>query len=464
MYINYHVFKYGNRYFVFSKTLFDYDEINAKQYDWLKKHESEEEIQIDKQLELDRTDSYFNHRKIKFLEDNNFTTGYFSFPPSHRCNLRCRYCFADGGENYQDIKKDFNQEDIYQICKFMMHEFLPNANSYKLDFASGGEPLLNQQFLFNSLVRMKENFEKNDKKLMIWLCTNGTCKDIDIVKKLSHLGVQIGISLDGDEKLQNEIRVYKNGAGTYQDVINFINHIQTSQDIKRISKQLWGLAVISTKTHSLVELHNHHKNIGFQSLQMKPVRLSKENDLSFNKHNLGHLKEIVSEYLDFLYDKVKENVFQDIMMIANENDFIGKLFLRIINQTPITMRCYAGRAKVSIAANGKVYPCDSFIGNEEFCLGDIWNGLDSDKRNLFFHQNVDNKKTCQNCWIKYICGGDCYHNSYVNNGRIDEPDSVLCEVNIHIVEEIIVFICNLQRDHDKQYRTLKRLLKMRSNL
>lgn len=147
-----------------------------------------------------------------------------------------------------------------------------------------------------------------------------------------------------------------------------------------------------------------------------------------------------------------------------KNDFIGKLFLRIINQTPITMRCYAGRAKVSIAANGKVYPCDSFIGNEEFCLGDIWNGLDSDKRNLFFHQNVDNKKTCQNCWIKYICGGDCYHNSYVNNGRIDEPDSVLCEVNIHIVEEIIVFICNLQRDHDKQYRTLKRLLKMRSNL
>jgi uncharacterized protein len=464
MFNYYHVFEYQEKKYIFDRVFFDCDEITSEQYHILKSNENQEEIQSIDQIGLSRTNAYFRSKKIKFLEEETFSFGYFSFPPSHKCNLCCRYCFADAGENYSDQKKEFKKEDIDQISKFMMYDFLPNADSFKLDLASGGEPLLNQKLIYDCLIQVKDNFEKNNKKLFIWLCTNGTCKELDIVKKLSHLGVQFGVSMDGDEKLQNEMRIYKDGSGTYNDVIDFVKQIQDSPDIKRVSKQLWGLAVITAKTKSLVDIHKHHKNIGFQALQMKPARLSKNNVLSFNNGNISSLMAMISEYIYFLYNGIKMNNFKDIIMIANDNDFIGKLLLRIINQTPTSMRCYAGRAKVSIAANGKIYPCDSFIGNDEFCLGNIWDGVDHNKSKLFFRQGVDNKKTCRDCWIKYVCGGDCYHNSYVNNKKIDEPDIILCKINIHIVKEILVFIHNLQRESPNTYNNLKRILKMRSNL
>jgi len=460
----YHVFEYEGKKYIFDKLFFDCEEITEKQYLFLKKNEKQEEKSLVEQFGFKKNGKYFREKRISFREEEKYSTGYFSFPPTHSCNLNCKYCFADSGKIYTAQKKMFDSNDIDQISKFMIHDFLPDVDTFKLDFASGGEPLLNSSKTVDLIKRIKKNFEKENRLLQIWLCTNGTCHNMDTIKSLSHLGVQIGISLDGDKYIHDEMRIYKNGKGTYEDVIDFIQKVQSSSDIKRISKQLWGLAVVTSKNNSLIDIHKHHRNIGFQSIQMKPVRLDSTHELAFNLDNIIKLKKMISEYISFLYENLILGDFKDVVMIANDNHFIGKFLLRMINQNPVLMRCYAGRAKISIAANGQIYPCDSFIGKKDFCIGNIWTGIDELKREEFFNQSVDNKDSCKKCWIKYICGGDCYHNAYMHNLRIDVPDTITCEINKHIVKELLMFVDELKRENESYYEVLKHMLRLRSNL
>lgn len=464
MFCYYHVFEYKGKKYIFDKLFFDCEKITERQYFFLKKNEKQPEISSIEQLGFKISNIYFREKRVKFHEEEKFSTGYFSFPPTHSCNLNCKYCFAEAGLKYTEQKKVFVRKDIDQISKFMTHDFLPDAHSFKLDFASGGEPLLNSSNTIDFIARIKDNFEKENKNLSIWLCTNGTCHNIDVIKALSHMGVQIGISLDGDKKTNDEIRVYKNGDGTYDDIVEFINKIQSSKEIKRISKQLWGLAVITSKNNNLIDIHKHHRNIGFQCIQMKPARLNITHELAFNLENVDKLKKAISEYVSFLYQRLKLGDFSDIVMISNDNHFIGKFLLRIITQKPILMRCYAGRAKISIAANGQIYPCDSFIGNKDFCIGNIWTGINETKREQFFRQSVDEKDDCKICWIKYICGGDCYHNSYLHNLKIDVPDIINCEINKHIVIELLMLVSKLKQEKEAHYKALKHTLELRSNL
>lgn len=65
-----------------------------------------------------------------------------SFTPIHECDFACRYCFAQGGKTYCDQKKRFLDADIDKILDFFFTKIYPDAKRYRIDFVSGGEPLL----------------------------------------------------------------------------------------------------------------------------------------------------------------------------------------------------------------------------------------------------------------------------------------------------------------------------------
>ncbi|MFQ9150415.1 MAG: SPASM domain-containing protein [Blautia sp.] len=58
-------------------------------------------------------------------------------------------------------------------------------------------------------------------------------------------------------------------------------------------------------------------------------------------------------------------------MIINENDQFGKILKRLILNQLHIRRCYAGCNKITICPDGSIYPCDSFVGKENYKIGDI---------------------------------------------------------------------------------------------
>lgn len=57
-----------------------------------------------------------------------------------------------------------------------------------------------------------------------------------------------------------------------------------------------------------------------------------------------------------------------LLLILNDNDYFGKIIKRIILKEAYAFRCKAGRSKITVCPNGDIYPCDSFVGKEDYFI------------------------------------------------------------------------------------------------
>lgn len=142
------------------------------------------------------------------------------------CNLRCKYCYANGGD-----KKEYM---TFETAKKAID--LPKG-SFKLQLA-GGEPLLN----FELIKEIHSYLKKQKPNIKMQIQTNGTLIDDKIGKWVKEMGIPIGVSLDGPFEVNESIR------GSTKEVIEGIktlgafgimtniNCVVTSESIKKLDK------------------------------------------------------------------------------------------------------------------------------------------------------------------------------------------------------------------------------------
>ena len=84
---------------------------------------------------------------------------------------------------------------------------------------------------------------------------------------------------------------------------------------------------------------------------------------------------------------------------------------------------------------GDLYPCHQFVGNEEFLLGNVDDGIMRDDLvGEFKCCNVYAQKECSKCFARYYCSGGCSANSYNFHGCIDDVYEIGCELERKRVE------------------------------
>jgi len=93
--------------------------------------------------------------------------------------------------------------------------------------------------------------------------------------------------------------------------------------------------------------------------------------------------------------------------------------------------CRAGYGYIAVAADGTIYPCSYFIGQEELrdrtCMGDVWYGLNRPKvRAEFLLVNQQRLSRCQVCVHKDSCGGGCPGANFTMTGSLISPSSNHC--------------------------------------
>jgi len=94
----------------------------------------------------------------------------------------------------------------------------------------------------------------------------------------------------------------------------------------------------------------------------------------------------------------------------------------------------ASMANLTVAPDGSFYPCEGFVGQEEYRLGDVTTGFDEAAMAHFSRLYVDDKPGCQDCWARYQCGGGCYLLGAMVNNDIAKPDPAECELTRFLVE------------------------------
>lgn len=432
---------------------------------------SEEEfLQIISDLRPQEIEKYKNiissKKKIESTEDNvinesdkDILEGKSDFTlcmhATRRCNLNCKYCF--GGEKYLP-KQEISIDMAKQAIDFMVFDYGRNAKMYTIDLAGSGEPLLRFDFIKEIEKHCETIRNKTGKKVIITFPTNATMLNEEHIHYFEeHSDVLYGISIDGDEK-GNSNRVYQNGKSTFSDVLKGID-ITTNEHC--------GFAVTVTKNNENVDeiydyLYSLEKG---DAISTHLVRDFGESDTSLYKINIDNLLSGYRRLTEQFIEQMRIGNFDYVKPILNGDDLYGGFILMAIQKGLIAKyRCDAGQNRIAVDENGKLYACSVMNGNENFCIGNIFDGIDLEKRNRFTQCNIEQSEKCQKCWCKNICRGECMTISYLNSGELYQPNDYMCEIRKRLIALAITFVEYVKTNIPKGYNELvKHIVGTRNN-
>lgn len=462
-YSTYHTFEKNGNYYLFDNARFYNCVIDKRIHEALTNNKSY--LLSDKERRIFKD---FSDHNIFFVDEQpkqylrpKYNMVIISMALSHRCNLKCKYCFADAGENFKGVQRDFDEKSINLTIDFLLNDYyFSQYDYYRINLVSGGEPLLNKPLFRMFIETAFKCFKKANKHLYIWFATNGTLLTEEDLLFISKYNVGYGISIDGDKLANDRLRIYSNSLGTYDDIVNNIKNIQESKAVPQKLKELWGLMVYTRQNEELLNNIIHLQKLGFSTVQMRFVR-SNDETLCLN---ITDINDRVLAFIDIIFEQAISGDDSLLRLISNDNDYIGKIIKRILLQNSTEVRCGAGSYMFSFTTDGSIYPCDCFVGNSDYKMGDIYNGITHHHFKRFEDLSVYQRKKCNICWAKYVCGGDCYHNSYLKNGDILIPDDNYCELILQIIESIISNTNRLQSMNKEIYNAFCNFLKIRERM
>ena len=340
---------------------------------------------------------------------------------AHDCNLACQYCFAEEGE-YHGRRALMS----FEVGKKALDFLVANSGSRRnleVDFF-GGEPLMNWEVVKQLVEYGRSIEEANNKKFRFTLTTNGVLLNDEILDFVNKEMGNIVLSTDGRKEVHDRMRPFRNGKGSYDLIMPKFKKAAESRNQT-------NYYVRGTFTHYNLDFSKDVLSLadeGFKQISVEPVVASPEDAYALRTEDLPQIFEE--------YDKLA------VEMIKREKEGRGFNFFHfMIDLTggPCVYKrlsgCGSGTEYLAVTPWGDLYPCHQFVGNEDFLLGNVDDGIV--KKNIgeeFKQCNVYSKPKCKDCFAKLFCSGGCAANSYNFHGNINDSYEVGCEMERKRVE------------------------------
>ena len=381
---------------------------------------------------------YLTKEGLLFSEDEHFKLPKYNpenvvkalcLHVAHDCNLRCKYCFASQG----DFKGDRSLMS-FETGKKALDFILKNSGNRKnleVDFF-GGEPLMNFDLVKKLVAYGREEEKKYNKHFRFTITTNGMLLNKEIEDFINENMDNVVLSIDGRKEINDEMRPTINGKGSYDVIVPKFKELID----KRGDKDYFIRGTFTNENLDFSEDLNDFYSHGFKKTSIEPVVTDEREPYAIREE---HLDKILSEY---------EKMSKDYIDIRKKDkDFSFFHFIIDLSQGPCivkrTVGCGAGSEYVAITPQGEIYPCHQFVGEEEFLLGNVDDGiLNTNLRDKFKNSNVYTNEDCPSCWARYYCSGGCHANAYYSNNDINKPYKVGCAMEKKRIECAISVLAN----------------------
>ena len=341
---------------------------------------------------------------------------------AHDCNLACKYCFAEEGE-YHGRRALMS----YEVGKKALDFLVANSGSRKnleVDFF-GGEPTMNFEVVKQLVEYGRSIEEANNKKFRFTLTTNGILLNDEILDFANKEMSNIVLSIDGRKEINDLMRPTRNNHGSSYDII--------MPKFKKVaeSRNQMNYYVRGTFTHNNLDFSEdvlHLADEGFEQISVEPVVAQPTDSYAIREEDIPFLCE--------QYDILAKEIIKRKKAGKGFNFFH---FMIDINGGPCVAKrlsgCGSGCEYLAVTPWGDFYPCHQFVGNEDFLMGNVDDGIvRPDIRDMFKNSNVYSKEKCKNCFAKFYCSGGCAANSYNFHGNINDAYDVGCELQKKRIE------------------------------
>ena len=357
-------------------------------------------------LDDNEVDRVFKTKKIRYqkaMELRKNRIGYLRISLTEHCNLACKYCFVNKIIN----EKQHMKQDLF---KDIMEWFISsNIDKRPLIQYFGGEPLLKMDLikLGNEMLRQaKQNGEINDYGQEI--VTNGILLTDEIADYLAKNKFYVGFSVDGMEELNDINRVYKDGRGSFKDVIKGINVYKkyfknlsllvtpNNENIDHFDRIIPYLVEELGATEIAINTPQPDAN-GWEVSGDKLAKAIQETWIYCNEHNVRY-NTPANNILFLINHKIPQAYSCMNLTYGQDENTWGSY----INSTGLVSKC--------------VVECDSR------CTSDFYDFIKSDDIPTDFiewHFKNPMHESCLKCPGFNVCGGPCTIEQILSNGKVN---------------------------------------------
>lgn len=346
---------------------------------------------------------------------------------AHDCNLRCTYCFASQGDFNGD--RDLMPLEVGKKAFDFLVTQSKNRHNLEVDFF-GGEPLMNFQVVKN-LVAYGRSLEKEyNKRFNFTMTTNAVLLNDENMRWIDDNMNNVVLSLDGRKAVNDHMRKTVSGGGSFDVIIENIKKMAALREAS--GKEYY---VRGTYTKNNLDFGKDVEFLakqGFRSVSVEPVVTDETKNYAILEGDVDRIKaeydRLALAYLD------KE---------AKGLDYLFYHFMVNLDAGPCVYKrisgCGAGRDYVAVTPQGTIYPCHQFVGNDDFIMGNVDEGITNPQiKETFMGANLLKKEACRECWCRYFCGGGCHANAWNFNHTVMEPYDVSCEIEKRRVENALM--------------------------
>ena len=383
-------------------------------------HDAAQECQELKEAEMLFTDDVYEGA-IEMFAERPTVVKALCLHIAHDCNLACRYCFAEEGE-YHGRRALMSLEVGKKALDFLIANSGLRRN-LEVDFF-GGEPLMNWQVVKDLVAYGREQEKIHNKNFRFTLTTNGVLLDDEVMEFCNKEMGNVVLSIDGRKEVHDFMRPFRKGAGSYDLIVPKFQKFAESRNQD-------NYYVRGTFTHYNLDFAAdvlHLADLGFKQISVEPVVAPPTEDYAIREEDLP----IIFEQYDIL---AKE-------MIKRHKEGRGFNFFHfMIDLTggPCVYKrlsgCGSGTEYLAVTPWGDFYPCHQFVGNEEFLIGNVDEGIVRTDLTCDFKKcNVYSKKECSSCFARFYCSGGCAANSYNFTGKINDVYEIGCKMQQKRIE------------------------------
>ncbi|MGD8728880.1 MAG: SPASM domain-containing protein, partial [Gemmatimonadota bacterium] len=281
----------------------------------------------------------------------------------------------------------------------------------------GGETLLNFPVLQKTVAYARRRAAEEGKRIEFSLTTNATLLQPDVIRWLADNDIGVTISIDGPKPVQDGLRVFHNGKGTYDVVLPKIKELLA---VHR-SRPIGARVTLTQKNMNVLEIYRHlTEEIGFWEVGLAPVTTQNHREYAISAEGKD---DMLRQFEELAEDWLECALRDEHHGFTNVTDTIEEIHKGVSK----AYGCGAGLGLLGVATDGDVALCHRFAGSEEHTLGSVSEGLDRDKQLRFLGEHhIATKTDCHTCWARPICSGGCYHEAHIHYGDSARPNLHYC--------------------------------------
>jgi uncharacterized protein len=417
--VNYHRFQAAGRDFLYlvpSAAVFELDEEAAAALD-RPEHAGAESL-----AELRGVGAIGpQHATPKQMPPQDFPLTTLVLNVTNQCNLSCTYCYEYGEDKIVDTEngrqaKFMTEETARRSVDFLLRESGGNRVAHLTFF--GGETLLNLPVVKSTIEYARGRAAEAGKEIDFSLTTNATLLRPDVIEFLAENRVGVTISIDGPKEVQDQFRVFHNGAGSYEVVAPKIKELLR----RHRSRPIGARVTLTTANRDIRGIFRHlREEIGFWEVGFAPVTTAPNRQYAIGEDGYDRMLEqfraLAAEFLEYALENRHHG-------FSNVKDTLEEIHKGVNKAYP----CGAGLGLMGVSTDGDVALCHRFAGSDGHRLGSVAGGLDKLVQIGFLEKHhIDNKTDCAQCWARPLCSGGCYHEAHTRYGDTAHANLHYCE-------------------------------------